>query len=55
MTAAEFVESLRAFFPNRANKQDEAREGSEGLWTLDGAGDEWAVYLKSDLDLELKS
>lgn len=48
-----FVESIRSFFPDRAFVQDEDREGTEGLWTLKSKdGKHWALYLKSDLDLD---
>lgn len=53
MTAAEFVDTLKALHgAGKLKAQDENREGAEGLWTVDGEEGAWAVYLRSDLDLD---
>ena len=53
MCGENFVADIRSFFPFRAFAQEEDREGSEGLWSLKSQDEaHWALYLKSDLDLD---
>lgn len=54
-TADEFLVTLRSFFPGHAYAKEEAREGAEGLWSLtslSGENPPWALYCKSDMDLD---
>ena len=57
MTAQSFVDTLRGFFDRgKATSLDEHLEGEEGLWRIwrNSSKDDsdWAIYLKSDLDLD---
>ena len=57
MTAQSFVDTIRGFFDRgKAVSLDEHLEGEEGLWRIwrNSSKDDsdWAIYLKSDLDLD---